>query len=187
MPDTPESQLCYPQPGSQEPGLGFPILRLLVVFCLATGALTQAAFGPYAGKETGETALLRSVLGSFEPGEVLVADRYFCFYFMIALAIAGGLDVVFRQHQLRHTDFRRGKRLGKHDHIVNWQRPARSDWMDEETYAQIPQTLTLREVRVQVNTPGYRVRTVTTFAARLLQWFTAKSGLTCSATTLSAR
>lgn len=161
MADTPDNQKLYPQPSSQAPGLGFPILRLLVVFCLASGAMVDAAFGPYTGKQTGETALLRRLLASFEPGQVLLADRYFCSYFLIALAIAAGIDVVFRQHQRRHTDFRRGQRLGKHDHLVTWERPARPEWMDEETYARMPARLTLREVQVQVRTPGFRVRTLT--------------------------
>src|SRR4051812_34559667 len=37
MPDTPANQAAYPQPASQEPGLGFPIARVVVVFCLACG------------------------------------------------------------------------------------------------------------------------------------------------------
>jgi IS4 transposase len=65
--------------------------------------------------------------------------------------------VVFRKHQLRHTDFRRGQRLGRNDHVVTWEKPQRPKWMDQETYDALPETLRLREVRGQVTTPGCRV------------------------------
>src|SRR3954451_24548785 len=75
---------------------------------------------------------------------------------MVALALARGLHVVFRQHQLRKTDFRRGRRLGRHDHVVTWTKPQRPKWMDQEAYDALPEILTLREVRGAITTPGCR-------------------------------
>lgn len=158
MPDTPANQAVYPQSRSQRPGVGFPLLRWVARLDWATGAVLDSAFGPYRGKQTGETALLRTLLTGVPPGTVLVADRYYCSYWMIALAVARGIHVVFRQHQLRHTDFRRGQRLGPDDHVVRWHKPQRPDWMDEAAYAELPDRLTLREVRCQITTPGCRVR-----------------------------
>jgi hypothetical protein len=158
MPDTPANQAVYPQSRSQQPGVGFPLLRWVAVVGLATGAVLDSAFGPWRGKQTGETALFRTLLAGLQPGDVLLADRYYCSYWMVALALACGVHVVFRQHQLRHTDFRRGRRLGRNDHIVTWTKPQRPRWMDEETYAAMPETLTLREVRGKVTTPGCRVQ-----------------------------
>jgi putative transposase len=155
-PDTPQNQQAYPQSTSQQPGLGFPILRLVVLLSLATATTLGMAMGPYAGKETGETALLRTLLGQLVAGDVLVADRYFCSYFLVALAVACGCDVVFRMHQRRDYDFRRGQRLGPDDHVVVWERPQRPEWMDAATYATIPETLTMREVRVRIRTQGCR-------------------------------
>ena len=66
----------------------------------------------------------------------------------------------FRLHHLRRYDFRRGERLGRDDHIVAWQRPQRPDWMDEATYASMPETLRIREVRFTVDEPGYRSREI---------------------------
>jgi hypothetical protein len=166
MPDTPANQEVYPQSRSQRPGVGFPLLRWVALVGLATGAVLDSAFGPWRGKQTGETALFRTLLDGLQPGEVLVADRYYCSYWMVALAQARGVHVVFRQHQLRHTDFRHGRRLGRNDHVVTWTKPQRPQWMDPETYAALPATLTLREVRGQVTTPGCRVQeliVVTTF------------------------
>ncbi len=156
MPDTPENQAAYPQLSTQEPGAGFPILRMVVLLSLATAGLVGMALAPYEGKETGETALLRQLLGEGHGGDVLVADRYYCTYWLVALAQALGMDVVFRMHHLRDYDFQRGQCLGPEDHVVLWQRPQRPDWMDAATYATMPATLTLRELRVAIDTPGCR-------------------------------
>ncbi len=158
MPDTPDNQVAYPQSRSQAPGVGFPLARWVALVGLATGAVLDAALGPYRGKQTGETALFRTLLGTLRPGDVIVADRYYCSYWMVALARARGIDVVFRQHQLRKTDFQRGRRLGRDDHVVSWTKPQRPDWMDRAAYEALPATLTLREVRSQVARPGYRVQ-----------------------------
>jgi hypothetical protein len=158
--DTPENQAEYPQPTSQDPGLGFPMMRVVVLLAFATAVVVGAAFGPYAGKETGETALLRQLLDQLRADDIVVGDRYFCSYFMIALLRQRGVDAAFRLHQKRHYDFRRGERLGHGDHIVEWQRPQRPDWMDEATYATMPETLTVREVRFTVDNPGCRSRVI---------------------------
>lgn len=157
LPDTEENQAAYPQPPGQKPGLGFPMIRMVLLLSLATGLLNGLALGPYQGKETGETALLRELLDRLHPGSVLLADRYFCSYFMVALLLERGVDVVFRLHQRRHTDFRRGRRLGRDDHIVDWKRPSCPDWMDAETFARMPRQLRIREVRTRIETPGCRV------------------------------
>jgi Transposase DDE domain len=156
-PDTPANQRVYPQTDGQKPGLGFPIIRLVVLFCLATGAVLEAALAPYRGKGTGELSLLRQVWHSLEPGDVLLGDRIFCSYFEIALLHQRGVDVVLHKHQSRRTDFRTGRRLGRCDHQIHWQRPVRADWMDEATYQKLPATLALREVRVEVSVRGFRV------------------------------
>ena len=157
MPDTPANQAEYPQPTTQKPGLGFPIARLVVLLSLATAMVKDLAIGPYAGKETGETALLRELLERFKSGDIMLADRYFCSYFMIALLLERGVDIVTRLHQARTADFRRGRRLGSGDHLVEWQRPAKPEWMDQETYERMPASIVVREVEVQVHQPGFRV------------------------------
>jgi putative transposase len=157
LPDTEANQAAYPQPPGQKPGLGFPMIRMVVLLSLATAAVSGMAFGRYEGKGTGEPALLRQLLHRLAAGSVLLADCCYCSYFMVALLVARGVDVVVRQHQNRDTDFRRGERLGVDDHLVVWTRPECPDWMDQETYQRMPETLTVREVRKQVDTPGSRV------------------------------
>jgi len=158
MPDTPANQQAYPQPPQQPEGLGFPIARVVVLLSLATGMLVDMAMGPYMGKKTGETALLRQLLDRFEPGDILLADRYYCSYFMIAMLMESGTDFVARVHQGRAVDFRRGRRLGKGDHIVEWRRPAKPEWMDAQTYDRMPPSIQIREIHVHVDHPGFRVQ-----------------------------
>ena len=173
MPDTPENQEAYPQAHTQREGLGFPVARVVVLLSLATGMLTDMAMGPYTGKETGETALLRQLFERFRPGDILLGDRYFCSYFMIALLMEMDVDFVTRVHQLRTVDFRRGRRLGKGDHIVLWKLPQKPKWMDPQTYDRMPASIEVREVHVRVSEPGFRtesfvvVSTLTDAAAYL--------------------
>jgi hypothetical protein len=160
MPDSPENQAAFPQSRSQKPGCGFPIARILVVFSLSVGTVLEAAIGKYKGKQTGENSLLRGLYESLAAGDVILADRYFSGWFDIALPWQRGIDMVVRKHQLRRTDFRQGKRLGKDDHLIIWTKPQRPKWMSAEQYAALPAALTLREVRVRVVQKGFRTRSL---------------------------
>jgi len=155
--DTPDNQDVWAQQPQQAAGLGFPILRVVVLLSLATAMVCGMELGAYAGKETSELALFRELLGQLAEGDILLADRYYCSYFQIALLLELGVDLVTRLHQRRTADFRRGQSLGKHDHLLTWTRPQRPTWMDVETYQRMPKSITLREVRVEVQEPGFRV------------------------------
>ena len=157
MPDTPANQAVYPQNPQQAEGLGFPIVRMVVLISLATAMLTSLALAPYVGKQTGEPALLREQLDRLGEGDVVLFDRYYCSFFMLAELQSRGVDVVARVHARRKVDFRRGRRLADGDHIVEWLRPQRPGWMDEATYERMPATIELREFRVNVPQPGIRV------------------------------
>ena len=148
MPDTPDNQASFPQSRTQKKGLGFPLARLVAIVSLSCGAVLDWATGPCEGKQTGETALLWQLAKRLRPGDVVIADRYYAGYFLIAMLVQLGVDVVIRQHQRRHTDFRRGQRLGKRDHVVIWPRLKRPGWMDKATYESMPETLRMREVLV---------------------------------------
>ena len=158
LPDTEENQAAFPQPKTQKKGLGSPLIRWVALLGLATATIQGFAYGPYAGKETGETALFRQLLDQLQRGDIVLADRYYCSYFMVALLLSRGVDVVARLHQKRKYDFRRGQHLGEGDHIVTWSRPARPKWMSEDLYASMPETIRMREVIRRVDAPGYRVK-----------------------------
>jgi hypothetical protein len=160
MPDTPENQAAYPQQKSQKPGCGFPIARILVIFSLSVGTVLEAAIGKYQGKQTGENSLFRKLYDALSEDDVILADRYFSGWFDIALPLQRGIDIVVRKHQLRRTDFREGTWLGKDDHLVSWSKPVRPKWMSVAQYRELPDELTLREVRVRVVQKGFRTRSL---------------------------
>ena len=148
MPDTAENQARFPQHGQQEPGVGFPLARLVGVIALSNGAVLDAAIGPYQGKGTGEHGLFRGLKDCFVEGDVMLADGYYCSYFLIADMLRRAVDVLFEQHGARTTDFRRGERLGARDHLVWWSKPARPAWMSVEEYRDHPDEIKVREVKV---------------------------------------
>jgi hypothetical protein len=158
MADTEANQGAYPQQGAQKPGLGFPIARAVAFFDLACGAWTRLGIGPYQGKETGEMALFRDQQGALQRGDVMLADCYYSSYWNLAGLQSRGIDYVGRQHHRRQTDFRRGRRLGREDHLVAWSKPAKPTWMTPEVYAELPDQLSVREVRVRVSRRGFRTR-----------------------------
>jgi hypothetical protein len=161
MPDTPANQEAYPQSKTQKVGVGFPILRFVVLFSLAIGTVLEAAIGPYKGKQTSETALFRGLHQHLQPDDVVLADRFYCSYFEIALLSERQVDIVMRLHQRRRADFRRGRRLGRYDHVVTWTKPKqRPAWLDQETYTRLPDTLTMREVKVTVSSKTSRSRSI---------------------------
>ena len=126
MPDTPANQARYPQPHSQARGVGFPLMGLAGIICLSTGAVLELAIGAYANPGQSEQDLFRSLWSTLRPG-----------------------DVLFEQHGSRITDFRRGKALGRRDHVVRWLKPTmRPQWMSREEYRAFPEQLTVRETKV---------------------------------------
>jgi len=96
MPDTADNQQAYLQQKSHKTGLGFPIARMVAVICLSSGVILDAAMSAAQGKGTGEHALLRQLLDSFESGDIVLADRYYCSYFLISQLLNRGVDVVFQ-------------------------------------------------------------------------------------------
>jgi len=161
MPDTESNQRAFPQSKSQGIGLGFPVVRMVALISLASGVVRDLALGPYKGKETGETALFRTLWDRLNPGEIVLGDRYYASYFGIAGLSQRGVDSLFRMHQRRKTDFRRGIRLAIEDHVVTWTKPVRPKWMDQATYARMPDGLEVRELRLRITRPGFRVDDLT--------------------------
>jgi hypothetical protein len=159
MSDTTENQQAYPQPPQQQPGLGFPLARIAAFFSLSCGAVLDLAICSNAGKGHSELGMLRKLWDLLRPGDVMLADRYMCAWHEIYLLKQRGIDSVTRLHHCRRVDFRRGKRLGKGDHIVGWPRPyIRS--LSGLAQKQLPESLTIRETRVQVQQPGFRSRNI---------------------------
>ena len=160
MPDTPENQQAYPQNVAQQPGLGFPIAKIAAVFSLACGAVIDLGICRYAGKGQSELGLLRSLMSVFLPGDVMLADRMMCAWTEMVMLKQRGVDSVCRFKKNRTADFRRGTRLGADDHVVVWPKPPKPRTIDRQAYAALPDSLTIRECRVRVVQPGFRIQTL---------------------------
>jgi hypothetical protein len=156
MPDTPANQKAYPKSKKLPPGVGFPLLRLVVVFSLAVGTALEAALSPRSGRGAGEQSLFRGLWDQFRPGDVLLGDRLYGDFFTLAWARANGIDVVTRPAAGRAPLEFRGRRAD--DPRICWVRPPRPDWMSRQEYERLPQYLYLRAVRVLVRRPGFRTR-----------------------------
>ena len=158
MPDTPQNQRDYPQPDTQKPGLGFPMARIAAVFSLACGAVLDLGICRYAGKGQSELGMLRTLWNLFVSGDVMLADRLMCTWTEIVMLQQRGVDCVCRLTSHRQADFRRGNRLGKGDHIVQWHKPTKPRSIDRETYDALPESLTIREICVRIEQAGFRTK-----------------------------
>src|SRR3954471_15791717 len=139
MPDTPENQASYPQVYNQGPGLGFPIARVGALISLACGAVVNLGFSRYAGKGEGEVSLLRRIWGVLAPGDVLLADRLTANWANVGFLRERGLELVSRLNKAnRKADFRRGRRLGPDDHVVDWPKPTSIRSVDRAAYRALP-------------------------------------------------
>jgi hypothetical protein len=181
MPDTPELQRAFGQPGNQEPGCGFPVARWLALFDVATGMLLRSATAPL---RTHDMALAGGIADGLGPGDVVLGDCGLCSYAHITRLVVHGLHAVFRMHQRRIVDFTPGRphagerpgrddaaglprsrwvrAQGDSDQVVIWYKPkSKPKWMTAEEYAALPEELLVRELRYRIEAPGFRTCEVT--------------------------
>lgn len=148
MADTAANQQAYPQHGNQKQGAGFPIARLLIVVSLTVGTVIDYAVGAHKGKGTGEQSLFRSIHDCIEKDDILLGDRYYPSFFLMARLNKIEADGIFRGQSQRYYDFRKGEKLGKNDHIVSWTKPQKPNWMSQNEYDAYPNKIRIREFRV---------------------------------------
>lgn len=180
MPDTPELQRHFGQPGGQAAGCGFPVAKILTLFHAGTGLLLDVVAAPL---RTHDMSQVDGVHPTLKPGDVLVGDRGFCSFPHLALLVGRGVHAVFRVHQKQIVDFTPGRpyasardkkatagrprsrwlrALGASDQVVEWFKPAYCpSWMTAEMFASLPETITVRELRYQIHRRGFRTQSVT--------------------------
>lgn len=158
LPDTAANQALWPQPRGQQPGCGFPVAKMVGLFSLSSGALLEENVG---NLHVHDSLLFTSLWDRLSKGDIVLGDRAFCSYGAMAALSQRGVDTVMRLHQLRKTDWRRGRHLGAGDRLVTWSRPgpAPEHWTQGQ-WDLLPAQLPVRLVRVIVQTPGFRTRTV---------------------------
>ena len=180
MPDTPELQAAFGQPGNQKPGCGFPVAKWLALFDVGTGMLLRGAPAPLRSHEM---ARCPAISEGLEPGDIVMGDRGLSSYVHLAILAARDLHGLFRLHQRRIVDFAAGlarsdmrefdspaglpgsrwaPAKADRDQIVVWHKPkSKPAWMSKADYAALPAELTVRVLRYRVESPGFRVGEVT--------------------------
>src|SRR4051812_16076880 len=158
MPDTPQNRAEYPLAYNQVPGTNFALARVGALISLSCGAILDLGICRYAGKGQGEVSLLRRLWDVLRPGDVLLGDRLMSGWVGMYLLKERGVDTVSRLSAHRRADFRRGTRLGKDDHLVVWHKPSSIRSVDRVTYNELPDSITVREVRFRVEQAGFRTR-----------------------------
>lgn len=181
MPDEPELQRHFGQPGGQRKGCGFPVAKWLALFDVSTGMLLRSTTAPLRAHDMSRVGPISDGLG---PSDIVLGDRGFCSYVHLAMLLRRGLHAVFRVHQMQNVDFTPGRPTarrkgayprpqglpssrwvlaqGAMDQVVVWFKPkSRPRWMSADEFALLPSEITVRELRYRVETPGYRVREIT--------------------------
>jgi hypothetical protein len=161
VPDTDENLAEFPQQRSQKRGTSYTFMRLVVLLAFATAALLDAACGPYRGKGSGEISLLHSLLPQLHADDILIGDRYYASYGLLALLLEQHVDGCFRLPVGREPEFAKGQRLAANDYRHTWSKPqCRPKWISKETWDALPQTLEIRLLRFPVSRRGFRTRVV---------------------------
>jgi len=154
MPDTAANQAVWPQSRRQSPGCGFPIMKLVGLFSLATGAIHKVATGTLRDSEQALFCQLwNTLINGFD---LLLGDRAFGSFAMFGALNSCGLHGVFRLHQRRKVNWREGKRLGKYDRLVTWNKP--NDRLLWWLPVPVPESLQIRILKVVVPIAGFRTR-----------------------------
>ena len=148
LPDTKANNEQYPKHSNARQGIGNPQVRLLAVFSLITGSVIDYALEATKGKGTGETTLLRGILDCFKEGDIALGDALFCNFFLTHDLIKKKVDIITPGHIQRCYDFNEGIVLDEDDHITQWKKPRRPQWMSKEAYKDYPDTIQIREFKV---------------------------------------
>ena len=155
-PDTKTNQRAYPQSSRQRPGCGFPLIKRVALFSLSTGALLEVAWG---NKHRAELKLFRKIWHHLKAGMIFLADRGFCDFVTLAALALRQVDAVVRLSNSRNYDFRKGKRLGRGDRLVNWSKPpVKPVTVAKKLWRQLPEQISLRLIRWPVAIAGFRTR-----------------------------
>ena len=156
LPDTAENRAAYPYPSGQRPGCGFPVMQLCGLYSLASGAILKTVQAPWSAHEV---RLFRDLEAELQAGDVLMGDRPFGAYVLLALLPLRGVDVVSRLHQGRRFRPRDGRRIGPGEWLVTWRRPPkRPHYLTAEEWARVPEATTVRIIHVRVHEKGFRTQ-----------------------------
>ena len=116
LPDTEENQQRYPQPKFQRPGCGFPLMKLMVIGSLRSGAVLHTVRGNYYQNEM---RLFHAARPTLAPNEIVLYDRAAGHFVGAVQVRAQDADLISRV-AVRKIDWRHGQRLGQGERLVVW-------------------------------------------------------------------
>ncbi len=149
MPDTAANQAEYPQPSSQAEGCGFPVIQLVGLIDLGHGGLRDFS---HSAITTGELRGHDHLEPQLTKGDVLVADRLYSSYEVIARLGQREVEFIGRNHHARKCDFRRGRRIGPNERIQVWKKPQQQPALSrlaQEDWALLPEKMEMRIIRIK--------------------------------------
>lgn len=178
MPDTPELQEHFGQPGAQKKGCGFPVAHLSCLFHSSMGYLQRVIASPLRTHDMAHASALHPEM---KEGDIVLGDRGVSSFAHLALLSRQKVHGLFRVHQKQIVNFRSGRkhtsqrqprqglprsrwirRLGHWDQLVEYTKPKTiPKWMSAAEYAALPESLVVRELRYEITQKGYRTRMVT--------------------------
>jgi hypothetical protein len=159
MPDTPQNQALYPQPSGQAEGCGFPVMKIVVNFSLATGILLDWC---KSSLHVHDKILWQDMWHSYEADDIVLGDRAFCGFADFWMLSKKKVDCVMRLHQAR-----KGgdiiEEFDNNDYLVEWKKQRLCDrptWVSEQLWKQMPDALIVRYITINVDIPRYRTRKI---------------------------
>lgn len=156
LPDTPENQKDYPQPSSQKPGCGFPLMHLLVSWSARGGGVLNYVHGDHHHHEM---RLLHQLAPTFAAKDIVIYDRAGGHYVACAGLKARAADLISRVSSGRKINWRGGRRLGPAERLVDWKKTARRPpYLTAQEWEKWPEEITVRVIRIRVRQKGFRTR-----------------------------
>ncbi len=157
--DTPENQRRFPQPSSQKPGCGFPVIRFIALLSLTSGAILKVILDSL---HSHDLRLLHRLAEALAPGDIVLGDRAYGEYTTAASLPQKGVDLVARLHHQRKVDFRKARRLAKNDGLFVWVKGyQQSQILSPAEWTLLPAQITVRIIRFNTTIRGFRGRRVT--------------------------
>lgn len=156
MADTKENQQAFPQIRRQQPGLGFPILRLVGIFDLVSGSILNMGLAKYQGKGNGELSIFKKLLRRCSRNDLFVMDCLYGNHVMMDLMLRLKYDFVvkFKREKGR-------KLIGlKKSKIIQLKWRKCSNYLSEEETKEIREKITVRLVHIKVENKGYRTQSI---------------------------
>jgi len=158
LPDTEANRKSYQYPGGQKPGCGFPVMKVLGLYSLASGAILKTLDAPWYRHDM---RLFKDIWPELQPGDIVLGDRAFGAYVAMALLPLRGVDMVSRLNQCRNFSRRNAKKIGPSEWLVIWTKPCnRPAYFPEEEWATVPEQITTRIIHVRIHIKGFRTQEI---------------------------